>query len=606
MLRPTTVLLALTILPAAAVAQIQYDVRFPNAVHHEAEITVSFDNLPAGPLELRMSRSSPGRYALHEFAKNVYSVRVTGPSGETLAVERPNPYQWDVPNHGAKVTVTYTLFADRAGGTYSQVDRTHAHLNMPATFMWARHLDDRRIAIAFHPPEGSQWKAATQLFPSADAMQFTAPNLQYFMDSPTELSDFTLREWPVQSKGRSYTFRMAVHHLGTEAEVDDYVEMAKKVVQQEIAVFGETAPYDTGTYTFIADYLPWASGDGMEHRNSTVIVSTGSLARNALGLLGTVSHEFFHSWNVERIRPASLEPFDFEHANMSRELWFAEGFTSYYTPLFLRRAELIDTPEYARRISGGLSYVINAPGRRFFSPVEMSMQAPFVDAATAIDPTNLANTFISYYTWGSVLGLGLDLTLRSRFGTDLDTYMRAMWESYGKPEIPYRLQDLRATLAHLTGDQAFADDFFDRFVEGRDVPDYESLLANAGFLFRKAAPNQAFMGDPQLSFDASGATLRSGTIIGTPLYDAGLDRGDRITALDGRPITSADDLQAVLRSHPPGDVIPVEFVQREAAKTASLTLVVDPSLEVVPYEDAGLEVTDAMRQFREAWLGKRS
>jgi predicted metalloprotease with PDZ domain len=129
---------ALGVVTAPVDAQTAYEVRFPNAVHHEAEIAVTFTDLRPGTLELRMSRSSPGRYAIHEFAKNVYSVRVTDERGRELPVSRPNPYQWDVTGHRGTVTVTYTLFADRGGGTYSQVDRTHAHLNMPATFMWAR------------------------------------------------------------------------------------------------------------------------------------------------------------------------------------------------------------------------------------------------------------------------------------------------------------------------------------------------------------------------------------------------------------------------------------------------------------------------------------
>ncbi|MFB3070090.1 MAG: M61 family metallopeptidase, partial [Gemmatimonadales bacterium] len=419
----------------AADAQVVYEVSFPNAVHHEALITVTFTDLPAQPLELRMSRSSPGRYALHEFAKNVYSVRAEDGNGSPLQLARPNPYQWDVPVHDGTVRLTYTLFADRADGTYSQVDNTHAHLNVPATFMWARGLGDRQIRVTIEPAD-TTWSVATQLFPTDDPMTFTAPNLYYFLDSPIEISNFTLRQWDVFAGGAARTIRLAIHHDGTEQEVDAYVEMVRKVVDEEIAVFGETPDFDGGTYTFIADYLPWVSGDGMEHRNSTILTSTASLGNSARGLLRTVSHEFFHAWNVERIRPRTLEPFDFERANMSGELWFAEGFTSYYTPLFIRRAGITTVSDYARSISGGLDFVINAPGRRFFSPVEMSMQAPFVDAATAVDPTNRGNTFISYYTWGSVIAANLDLTLRSRFSLTLDGYMRRVWQRFGKTEIP--------------------------------------------------------------------------------------------------------------------------------------------------------------------------
>lgn len=585
-----------------------YDVAFPNIAHHEAEITVTFGGVPPGTLEVRMSRSSPGRYALHEFARNVYRVRAEDGAGRTLPIARPDPYQWDIAGHDGTVVVHYTLFADRAGGTYSQFDPTHAHMNMPATFMWARGFRARPIAIAFHPPRGSGWKAATQLVPTDRPMAFTAPNLDYFMDSPTELSDHTVRTWSVPAPGGgSYEMRLSVHHLGTDAEVDDYAAMARRVVAEEIAVFGEPAPYDHGTYTFIADYLPYASGDGMEHRNSTVLTSQGSLARNAMGLLGTISHEFFHSWNVERIRPSTLEPFDFERANMSRELWFAEGFTSYYTPLFIRRAGLSDNARFAQSFQGRLDAVVNGPGRRFFSPVEMSMQAPFVDAATAIDPTNFANTFISYYTWGAMVGLNLDLTLRTTHATSLDTFMRFVWHRFGKPEMSYDVDGLEQALADFTHDPAFAQDFFARFVRGREVPDYAALLAKAGFLVRRRNAGQAVLGVARLDFDERGAVLRSGTRIGLPLYDAGLDRGDRLVRIDTQAMTSRDAFDRAIHAHRPGETVTIDYVSRGGKEeTVVATLIEDPRLEVVPFETAGREVTPAVRAFRADWLGSRA
>jgi predicted metalloprotease with PDZ domain len=596
--------LLVTCAAASLTAQITYDVAFPNAVHHEAEISVTFPDLPDGPLELRMSRSSPGRYALHEFGKNVYNVHAVNSRGQPLEITRPNPYQWDVARHDGSVTVTYTLFADRAGGTYSGIDETHAHLNMPATFMWARGLHDQPIRITFRPPAGSGWKVASQLGPTDDLMTLTAPHLQYFLDSPTELSDHTMRTWEVASNGRAYTMRTAVHHDGTAAEVDAYVDMAKKVVDEEIAVFGEPPAFEFDTYTFIADYLPYVSGDGMEHRNSTILASTRSLRGAARGLLSTVAHEFFHAWNVERIRPRSLQPFDFERANMSGELWFAEGFTSYYTSVILKRAGLRTLDEFARGLSGGLNSVITSPARRFFSAVEMSMQAPFVDAARSVDPTNRANTYISYYTWGSVIGLNLDLTLRSRYERTLDDFMRLVWQKYGKTEISYTVDDLQQTLAEFTGDSTFAEEFFGKFIRGREVPDYEGLLAHAGFLLRKANPGVPDVG-VNLGEDSAGVFISAGTTIGGPAYEAGLDRGDRFISLDGTPVASADEFRTAYRKHDAGEDMEVVYEQRGRTKTATLHLTENPRLEVMTYEEAGMVVTDEMRRFREDWLGTK-
>jgi len=599
----TILWLVLVPLAAAAQAPVEYDVSFNNAAHHEARITVTWRDIDDDVLQVRMSRSSPGRYAVHEFAKNVYNVWVVNSHGEPLEITRPDPYQWDVRGHDGVVSVTYTLYADRAGGTYSGIDLSHAHLNMPATFMWARGYDDRPITITFNVPD-PDWKAATQLVPTDDPYVFTAPNLQYFFDSPTELSNFALRTWQVTSAGKNHTFRLAVHHDGTDDDVDAFLVKAQKVVNAQLDIFGELADYDYGTYTFIADYLSYASGDGMEHRNSTVIVNPQSFVEADFGQLGTLSHEFIHSWNVERIRPASLEPFDFERANMSDNLWFAEGFTSYYGVLAIHRADESSLDEFAKSLAYWIDTVTNSPGRKFASAAEMSMQAPFVDAATAIDPTNFDNTFISYYTWGAALGVALDLALRDRFeGVTLDTLMREMWASFGKTEIPYTNDDIRRSLAKVTGNERFANEFFTRYILGHDLPDYRALLDRAGLVLQPVHPDTATLGPVSFTFDGKDAIIGSNTIIGSPLYDAGLDRGDQILAVDRLKITSQARWDNALSRYQPGDTATIRYLQRGTERSAEIRFVSDPSLEIVPVESTGTDPTAAQQAFRQAWLG---
>jgi predicted metalloprotease with PDZ domain len=584
----------------------RYEVSFPNASRHEAEISVTLTGLMVGPLEMRMSRSSPGRYALHEFAKNVYNVRAVDGRGRELVLQRPNPHQWNVIGHDGTVRLSYTLFGDHADGTYTGIDLTHAHMNMPATFMWARRTGDRPIAITFHPPADLGWRAATQLVPTSEPNRFVAPHLAYFLDSPTELSSFETREWTVD--GGAQRIRIAMHHLGTSDQLDEYTAHTRRIVEEQGAVFGEFPEFDFGTYTFIADYLPWVRGDGMEHRNSTILTSTGSLS-SMTGLLGTVAHEFFHIWNVERIRPTSLEPFDFEEANMSGELWFAEGFTSYYGPLSLRRAEVYDDARYAAALTGTINTVLNAPGRQFFSPVEMSMQAPFVDAATSVDAQNRANTFISYYTWGAGIGLALDLAIRARFDDiTLDTFMRAMWHEFGiheqnlTPQRTYTNDDLRTTLAATVGDSAFANDFFHRYILGREAPDYVALLAPAGILVRPAQPDAPTIGSPRIE-ERDGALIVTGPVLaGSALYDAGMSTGDRLLAVGGNTVTTTAELQTIIGSLRPGDSVSITFEQRGVEQSRNVRVGSDATLEVVLYEDAGMELTQSMRQFRADWL----
>jgi predicted metalloprotease with PDZ domain len=593
---------------------VRYEIAFPNAAHHEAEVAVTFPAAGMDTLEIWMSRSSPGRYALHEFAKNVYDARAYDGAGQELELIRRDPYRWLATGHDGTVRFTYTLFADRVDGTYSGIDRRHAHLNMPATFAWARGLERRPIAVRFRVPEESRWRAATQLVETRDPLSFAAPDLAYFMDSPTELSDFALRTWSVPGPGgRSFLIRLAVHHLGTDADLGRFAELARKVVAEQIAIFGEPAPYDQGSYTFIADYLPWAAGDGMEHRNSTVLTSAGDLRRNAMGLLSTLSHEFFHSWNIERIRPRSLEPFDLTRANASDLLWLGEGFTSYYDELTIRRAGLIDDATYAGALGGLIDAVVHSPARRFASPMGMSLQAPFTDAASSIDPTNQANTFLSYYTWGAAVGLGLDLMIRSRFeGKSLDGLMRRLWQRLGRPERPYlvarpyTVADVERSLSEYTGDRRFAADFFDRYVRGRDVVDYAALLAHAGLELRRLSPGKAFLGLLRLTYSDSGAEVRSRPLEGSPLYEAGVEEGDRIVSIDGRPLRSDAAWQGIKDALRPGFRAEIIFTQRGERRRGQLRVIDDPRLELVPFEAAGRTPTPEQRAFRAGWLGSRA
>jgi len=588
--------------PAAAqpgTPRVEYEVSFENAVHHEARITVTYRAAGKEPLELRMARSSPGRYAIHEFAKNVYDVSAVDGAGRPLKVARTDPYSWGFGGHDGTVKATYTLFADRADGTYSQIDETHAHLNMPATFLWARGFDDRPIAVNFHIGD-RPWRAATQLAAGEGPMSFRAPNLQYFMDSPTELSNFAVREWKLGEQ----TIRLATHHEGTEQDMDVFAQKAQRVVAEQVKVFGEAPKFDFGVYTFIADYLPYANGDGMEHRNSTIISNSRGLDEEDFAQLGTLSHEFFHAWNVERIRPAELEPFDFTRANPSPNLWLAEGFTSYYGPLTIRRAGESSVKDHLKSVGDLVDTLVRGTGRRFASPQEMSLRAPFVDAATAIDPTNFGNTFVSYYPYGAAVALALDLTLRQKFeGVTLDEFMRHLWVTHGKTEKPYTTADLVRGLAATTKDARFAAEFFARFIEGNELPDYAPLLEQAGLKLRLKSAGKASLGRVAWEREGRSVTLRGAPRIGEPLYVAGVDRGDEILSMGRFNVDTEEDIKKATDRHKPGDEVPIRFLRRGQERSAQLRFVEDSTPEVVGLEDSGGTPTDVQLAFRLAWLG---
>jgi predicted metalloprotease with PDZ domain len=605
---------------------VEYDLSFPEPHQRWMQVAMTVRDVEGTTVEARMSRSSPGRYAVHEFAKNVWNVTAEDGTGKPLRVSHPNPRQWNVPEHDGTVTLRYRLYGDRVDGTYLAIDATHAHINVPATLMFVRGLDGRPARVTLHQPPGRTWMAATQLQSTGDPLIFTAPNLAYLMDSPIEFGEGTITSFPVASLsgGAPATIRVALHHRGSREDHDEFVAGIGRFVREEQALFGELPAFEPGHYTFLADYLPWAHGDGMEHRNSTVITSSAGLAQSMTRLLGTAAHEFFHAWNVERIRPASLEPFDYEDANMSGDLWLAEGFTSYAESLVMVRAGL-DSFEFAlARWAGLINAVTLSPAVSLRSAVEMSELAPFTDAASAVDRTNWENTFVSYYTYGAALGLGIDLTLRalppgSMRGEALppgfDGYMRALWTTFGRPgasgapgivSAPYTSTDLRSTLAAVAGSHDAAAEFFDRHVEGRQPLDWARLFARAGVLVRKAAPAQATLGDVAFDFSQQRGRVSAPTPFGSPAYLAGLAQDDELQQVAGRPVTSAESLRTTLREHRPGTEVELTFRRRDGqVVTARTRLIEDARIELIPMERAGQQASAEQRTFRERWIGSR-
>ena len=573
-----------------------YSISFENAVHHEAHIQASFPNITADTLIVQMSRTSPGRYALHEFAKNVYGFNAKDSNGSVLAVTRPDPYSWAISGHDGTINLEYTLFANRGDGTYSQIDETHAHLNIPATFMFAPSLSERKITVDFKVRKDLDWNIATQL-PKVDGTTYMAPNLHYFMDSPTEISNFKIREFLLDGQ----TVRLALHDPGSQQEADAYFEKVKKAVLAVKEVFGELPNFDYGTYTFLACYVPNTSGDGMEHRNSTILTSTRTLANGGMDQnIGTVSHEFFHSWNVERIRPESLEPFDFEEANMSGELWFAEGFTSYYTNLILCRAGLITPEEYVEGLNGTFNYVWNSPARRFFNPIEMSFQAPFVDAATSVDPVNRENTFISYYSYGSALGLALDLALREK-GLTLDDYMKQVWLEHGKTELPYTIENLNAALNTYAG-ETFGNSFFDSYIYKSDMPNYEGLLKNVGITISQNSKIPLFGAKISIAEDLKGE-ITTNTLIGSPAYKSGLEKGDIILSMNGTPFAAEVTFEDYLEKHfTPNDTLTVRFERFGEERSTDLVLGTETTYKLGMVEKSGQQPSKKTLKARKEWL----
>lgn len=576
---------------------IRYRFAAPNALHHEAEITVTAEGLTGSSAIFRMSRSSPGRYAKHEFGKNVYNVMAYNLLGKQLKVEKEDADIYKVTGFKGTVKLTYTLYGNFADGTYASIDISGYHLNMPASFMWVKGLETAPITIQFSVPVAT-WKIATQLKPTADSFTFTAKDLQYFMDSPTKIGKLHMREWTVSNPDKKqYTFRLALEAEATEPLVDSFTEKLKRIVQAAKNVYGEFPSYDNGTYTFIASINPYVKSDGMEHRNSTMITVPARFDGSDR-LLSVYAHEFFHCWNVERIRPKSLEPFNFEKSNMSEALWVAEGFTQYYGSLIQMRAGLLSEAGFLINMSGLVNAKVNTPGAQLYTPVENSERAVFVDAGVSIDQTNYPNMFTSYYVYGGALALALDLELRSRFHKSMDDVMKELWRKQGKPEVPYTLPDVQNALA-LASDVNYAADFFKKYVYGHEAIDYKQLISSAGYTLSPIAAGKAWLGQTTFDITDNGLTVSKNTVLNTPLYKAGVDAGDVVLEMDGKKLKEVGNIDEIISKHKPEDKITLMYSHRQNPVNTTLTLTENPFLKI----DKESNSSEDHQKFKRQWLG---
>jgi predicted metalloprotease with PDZ domain len=280
----------------------------------------------------------------------------------------------------------------------------------------------------------------------------------------------------------------------------------------------------------------------------------------------------------------------------------------------LHRAKLVDLASTARTMTGLIEAVAQHSGHLVRSAEEMSRMAAFADGGRTVDRTNWSTTFISYYPFGGAIALALDLSLRDRSdgAVSLDNFMQAMWRRFGKPggnregyvDHPYTIADAEAVLADVSGDRAFARDFFARYIQGHEVADYTRLLSRAGFIVRKRNAGRAWLGDLRLE---SRSATRVGSLVAPtwPVYAAGLEQDDDLQQIGGQRVNTDGDIASALQRHKPGDTVPIVFVDRTGAvRTASVTLTEDPHVEVVPAESAGA-LPPAQQAFRDRWLGAK-
>jgi predicted metalloprotease with PDZ domain len=424
------------------------------------------------------------------------------------------------------------------------------------------------------------------------------------MDSPCLLGDLRILK---PEAGDGQEIQLAIFAEGDDKELESLKILTEKVIHEQKAVFGSLPTFENGKYTFLCGFGPGFRGDGMEHRNSTVVTDAQTLPGNQMDFIGSISHEFFHIWNVERIRPASLEPFDFMGQNMCSELWFAEGFTSYYAELTLCRSGIIDEARYIGYLGSLINYCVNVPGRKYGSPVHMSEMATFTDPTIAIDETNFHNTYLSYYRYGELIALALDLSLRTKFkDLGLDNLMKAMWLKYGDERNPYDNAGIEQTLAEVCGNSAFAKSFFEKYIYSNELPDFEELFDQFGLKLIKKNSGRPGLDLVRFKFEGDTATLISSPMEGSGLYDAGVNRGDLILGIDGQPVTSYPELNFIIGTRKMGDELSVDYVHHGKLKKGAFKVKEDAQLTLIPKERFSIKVNEEEVTRKINWLKTRN
>jgi predicted metalloprotease with PDZ domain len=548
---------------------------------------------------------TPGSYMIREFARHVQDFAAADASGRPLEWEKINKNSWRVKTNNARgVRVTYRVYANELTVRTNELNSDHAFWNNAALLMYLERSLQAPTNLRINPAPG--WKIATGLPPvPGEKNTFHADNFDILYDSPVEVSNF--KQLDIQVRGVS-------HRIVIDGEGNYNPERMRrdvqKIVEAQVALFGDIPYHD---YTFIL-HLRANTGGGLEHLNSTALgfrrdrFATDDGWRSFYGL---VSHEFFHLWNVKRIRPDALGPFDHTQENYTRLLWVAEGITEYYGTLMLQRAGLISDEAYLNQLAANIQSLQETPGRLVMSAEESSFDA-WIKLYRPDE--NSVNSSISYYDKGELLGMLLDLEIRGRTkgAKSLDDVMRGLYNDFFKKGRNYTPADFQKVCEAAAGGSL--EEFFARYVRGRDELPYNQMLAAAGLHLEQAgiefenlgrkipdgAPLRAFLG---ADLEDSGERLLISRVrSGTPAYDQGLNANDQIVALDGMRVTK-DTFEARLAEKRPGDTIALTIFRFDDLRTFDIRL---GSRINAPYQIKLLpEVNEQQRRVYRDWMSLR-
>ena len=503
---------------------------------------VRWNQMPRA-LELKMPVWTPGSYLIREYARHVQDFQGKTSNGTPVTWRKINKNTWQIDSAGAnEIIATYRVYANELTVRTNELNDEHAFWNNAATLMFPAGQLAAPSTVKVNPY--SSWKIATGLPKvSGSGNTFRAPNYDVLYDSPFEVSNFKEVDFNVEGKPHRIIFSGEGNYDMQKTAAD-----VSKIVEEAYKIFGEFGYTD---YTFIVNLR---GGGGLEHLNSTALQYDrfGFKPESRYkGFLGLVAHEYFHNFNVKRIRPDALGPFDYENENYTKLLWVAEGGTEYYSNILLRRAGLITAQEYLEGRANGIEQLMSQPGR-----LETSVEEASFDAWIKYyrQDENSVNNQISYYDKGELVNMMLDITIRgmSDGRKSLDDVMRYLYNEYFKKGRNYTPEDFQKAAELMAGRSL--DDFFTKYVRGETDFDVNSIVSYIGLKLDAVESNRgkAFIG-ADLAETGDRLTIRS-VRSDTPAYQQGLNSGDQIIAIDGYRAT-LNRLNQYIGERKPGDKV---------------------------------------------------
>jgi predicted metalloprotease with PDZ domain len=536
--------------------EILYQVAMPQPQSHLFEVTLQVKGWRSSFLDLKMPVWTPGSYLVREYARHVQDFAAEGHVWRKVA---KNHWQVDTAE-SSEITLRYRVFANELTVRTNHLDGTHGYFNGAALFFYLPGFEAQPIQVTIAPPH-PDWRVATSL-PALANNTFLAKDFDTLVDSPFEVGIHQRYEFEVMGKPH----RWAIWGEGN-VNADRLIADTRRVIEVEAQLFGGL-PYDS--YLFLLHLVGQGFG-GLEHKDACTLIYSrlGFRAEDRYQrFIQLVAHEFFHLWNIKRIRPKALEVFDYEGENYTPSLWFSEGTTSYYDLMIPLRAGIYGAKGFLQELGKEITRFLITPGRRVQPLSESSFDA-WIKLYRR--DANSDNNQMSYYLKGEMVSLLLDLLIRSRHGNgrSLDDVMRQMWQQFGVDEIGFTPEQLEAVISSVAG--CDLTDFFQKFLHTTEELPFDEYLEPFGLRLQAEDTTHH---PPYLGLKAkteNGREMVKFVEAGSPAAVAGIDPDDELLAIEGLRV-KADQLGDRLKDYRPGDSVSLTFFHQDELKTCTVTL----------------------------------